>query len=226
MTLRERLYSEFVAGKSWLDWALLALGLALQILVFCLQPQSWVVVVSSLAGVFSVVLCSQGKISSFFFGFVQVSTYMLISYEARLYGEVAINIFYFLSMIYGVFSWRQSYDVHEETGEASLSPRRLDWLSGCLIALLTLTLSGVVGYLLGRFTDDSQPYLDAFTTVPAIAAQLLMVFRYRDQWFYWLAIDMVAAVMWFRADNLSMMALYLFWCIVCLYGFRNWSKQK
>lgn len=220
------LYREFVAGKSWRDWCFLSLGIVLQVLVFVFRPAGAILIVSGLAGVFSVVLCSQGKISSFFFGFVQVVTYIFITYNERLYAEVAINVFYFLTMVYGVFSWLRTYEVMPDSGQTVLRPRSLPLPWRLLCALAALLCSAVVGWLLQRYTDDSQPYLDAFTTVPAIVAQCLMVMRYRNQWYYWFLIDVLAVVMWCRAENWSMAALYLFWCMNCVYGLRNWKLNE
>jgi nicotinamide mononucleotide transporter len=86
-------------------------------------------------------------------------------------------------------------------------------------------MSVLTGWLLQRYTDDPQPYLDAFTTVPAIAAQILMVMAYREQWYLWLMVDVLALVMWLRAENYCMAAQYAFWCANCIYGYVQWTKS-
>lgn len=220
--VRKWFYSEFVAGKTWFDWCFLLLGLLLQVVVFCMDPQRPILIVSGIAGVFSVVLCSQGKISSFLFGFVQVITYLIISWQECLYAEVAMNVFYFVSMLYGVWGWKQSYSISADSQETVLETRHLPLLHGVVLLLLFSLLSVAAGWGLARYTNDSQPYFDAFTTVPAILAQLLMIGRYRDQWYYWLMIDILAAIMWARAENWSMSVLYVFWCMNCIYGYMNW----
>ena len=93
-----------------------------------------------------------------------------------------------------------------------------------LISMTLLLLSLLTGWLLHRFTDDPQPYLDAFTTVPAILAQILMVLAFREQWYLWLFVDILATVMWLRAGNYCMAAQYAFWCINCIYGLRQWKR--
>jgi len=223
--LSRALHSEFVAGRTPFDWCFLATGLAIQIVVFCLAPSAPVNIVSGIAGIFSVILCSQGKISSYFFGFLQVITYLIISYRQHLYGEVGINVFYFLSMIYGLFVWKSRYRVDEMTGSAELHARKLSvawWIT--IIALVTLGTI-LTGWFLDSGTDDSDPYLDAFTTIPAIAGQILMVFGYREQWFFWFCIDIASVWLWVRAGNWSMAALYAFWCANCINGFYHWTNS-
>ena len=75
-----------------------------------------------------------------------------------------------------------------------------------------------------RFTNDTQPYLDAFTTIPALVAQILMILVYREQWYIWLVVDLLATVMWIQAENYCMAAQYAFWCLNCIYGYVHWTR--
>ena len=93
-----------------------------------------------------------------------------------------------------------------------------------VLTLVVLILSAAVGWGLAHYTDDSQPYLDAFTTVPALVAQILMVLVFREQWYLWLLVDVLATVMWLRAGNYCMAAQYAFWCANCVYGYVQWTK--
>ncbi len=196
------------------------LGLAIQVIAFWLMPAHPLSLISGMLGICSVVLSAQGNILTFLFGFAQVATYTYLCCIERFYAEIALNAFYFLSMIYGVFVWRrrltnQSLQVQTRV----ISPR---WM--LLISVILLLLSLLTGWLLHRFTDDPQPYLDAFTTVPAILAQILMVLAFREQWYLWLFVDILATVMWLRAGNYCMVAQYAFWCINCIYGLRQWKR--
>ncbi len=217
-------------SKQWLRTnrnmlVLLAVGLSLQVLVYGLDADmfasprtAWITVVSGLAGVFSVVLCAQGRITTFAFGFIQITTYLWLSWQECLWAEVGMNIFYLLSQFYGIFAWRKRYTTE-------LQPRRLSRCALAWVLGVCVLLSVACGWLLQDFTNDSQPWLDAFTTIPAIAAQILMVMAYREQWGLWLVVDILAAVMWCVAGNYALAVLYLFWCVNCLYGWWYWGKS-
>jgi nicotinamide mononucleotide transporter len=71
---------------------------------------------------------------------------------------------------------------------------------------------------------SNQAYLDAATNVMAIVAQFLMIFRYREQWIWWVVIDIICIIMWFSVGNWSMVAMYIAWTINAIYGWYNWSK--
>ena len=202
-------------------WIFLILGLLVQVLTFVLMPDNPISLVSGMLGICSVVLGAQGNILTFVFGFAQVATYTYLCCIERFYAEIAINIYYFITMIYGVYCWRNRLSNNSlQVQTRRLSIKLLAW--GMLLIAL---FSWLTGWLLERFTDDPQPYMDAFTTVPAIAAQLLMVLAYREQWYLWLVVDVLAVVMWFRAENYCMAAQYVFWCVNCIYGYIQWTRQ-
>lgn len=202
-------------------WIFLILGLLVQVLTFVLMPDNPISLVSGMLGICSVVLGAQGNILTFVFGFAQVATYTYLCCVERFYAEIAINIYYFITMIYGVYCWRNRLSNNSlQVQTRRLSIKLIAW--GMLLIAL---FSWLTGWLLARFTDDPQPYMDAFTTVPAIAAQLLMVLAYREQWYLWLVVDVLAVVMWLRAENYCVAAQYVFWCVNCIYGYIQWTRQ-
>lgn len=202
-------------------WIFLFLGLIVQIITFCLMPHSPWALVSGMLGICSVVLGAQGNILTFVFGFAQVVTYTYLCCVERFYAEIAINIYYFFTMIYGVCCWRKRLS----DNSLQVQTRRLSRNIFPFLGIAIVVLSILAGWLIQRYTDDPQPYLDAFTTVPAIAAQILMVMAYREQWYLWLMVDVLALVMWLRAENYCMAAQYAFWCANCVYGYVQWTKS-
>jgi nicotinamide mononucleotide transporter len=74
-------------------------------------------------------------------------------------------------------------------------------------------------------TDDTQPLLDSVTTVPAFIGQILLTYRYREQWIFWFIIDVGSIIMWLIAGDYCMAAQFIFWSFNCIYGFYLWSKR-
>lgn len=202
-------------------WSFLLVGILVQCITYALMPDNPWSLVSGLLGICSVVLGAQGNILTFVFGFAQVGTYTYLCVQERFYAEIALNIFYFITMIYGVYVWKKRL-TKENT--LQIHTRKLSYKLAPVLVISVVLLSLVVGWLLQCYTDDPQPYLDAFTTVPAIVAQILMVLAFREQWYIWILVDILALVMWFRAGNYCMAAQYLFWCANCVYGYIQWSK--
>jgi len=216
------------------EWCFLAVGLLIQLVTYWVAIRGrWSAVsfqdtelsplslISGCLGVCSVCLCAQGKISSCVFGFAQVLTYTYICLRAHLYGEVAINIYYFFTMIYGVYVWRRRLNPDKDN---RVMTRRLAPHVLMAIVAVVAVLSVGVGWALKTYTNDPTPYLDAFTTLTAIVAQLLMIQTYRDQWFLWFAVDVTSVVMWLYIGDYCMTAQYAFWCCNCIFGYLRWRS--
>ena len=218
-----------MVSRRTFDIGFLTFGLLIQVVTYTitlshtplsLSPLS---LISGCLGVCSVCLASQGNILTFFFGFAQVGTYTWLCYTQRFYGEMAINAYYFATMIYGVFVWKKRLK-SEAANELTVTPRALSLHTILILVAATLVGSWLVGWGLAAWTDDTQPYLDAFTTVPALVAQVLMILVYREHWFIWLAVDILSVALWLRAGDYCMVAQYVFWCANCLYGLRRWNN--
>lgn len=213
-------------NRKILDYSFLTLGLLVQVVTYfisnSLSPGSLtpLSLISGLLGICSVCLASQGNILTYLFGFGQVGTYMALIVSQRFYGQIALNTFYLITMIYGVYVWKK----HLHADSRHVTPRQLRLPVMIVIAVSTLVLSWIAGWGMESWTQHEQPYLDAYTTIPALVAQVLMILVYREHWFVWLAVDVLNVVLWIRAGDYCMTAQYVFWCANCLYGLKRWKK--
>ena len=204
---------------SQFHYIMLLVGTITMVITYRFSDSSTLSVVSGFFGLFSVLLCSDKKVAFYLFGFAQLMTYVILCLEQRLYGEVAENIFYFVTMIYGLYHWIKYYNYDE----AKVEPRRMSSIQNQVVGILTIAGTVVLYYIL-KYTDDTQPFMDSITTIPAFIAQILMILRYRESWLYWFIIDVGSIVMWAVAGDWCMVAQFVFWTINCIYGFINWSK--
>lgn len=220
--IKEVLTKEFLRGYSLFDKCFMASMLLLQIIVYMIVPDSLIGIVCGISGVISTVLCAKGKISFYFIGFIQTITYLILAWQNKFYGEVIENIFYLVTMVWGIFVWKENLQ-EDETGSQEVKAKQFtltQWVSS-ILGTVVATIG--VGYWLTTI-GSQQAYTDACTNVLAIFAQLLMVRRYKEQWLWWLAIDILCLKMWFVAGNWSMFAMYIAWSINCIYGWYNWGK--
>lgn len=194
----------------------------LQIIVFIVSPDTVLNIIAGIAGVISVVLCAKGKTAFYFIGFVQTITYLILAWQNTFYGEVIENIFYLITMIWGIFIWKKNSET-TDNGAVNVKAKIFTIKQWILAIIGTILLTIITGMWLESI-GSAQAYTDAATNVLAIFAQLLMVRRYREQWLWWLIIDILCFKMWFVTENWSMVAMYIAWIINCIYGWYNWSK--
>lgn len=212
----------FWTGYSTFEKAFLALMLAMQIIVFCIAPDTPLNIIAGIAGVISVVLCAKGKIAFYFIGFVQTITYLFLAWQNCFYGEVIENVFYLVTMVWGIFVWKKN-SVTNADGTEDVKAKKFTPIMWILSVTGTIAATIGMGYFLNKI-GSAQAYTDAATNVMAIFAQLLMVRCYREQWIWWIVIDLFCIKMWFVAGNWSMVAMYVAWTANCVYGWYNWSK--
>ena len=235
MKFGQLLKEEFINGKGPVDWAMFAVGLALQVLAIVLgfisgTPDSVGLIISGLTGVISVVLCSQGKISFYIFGYIQLFTYVFcFALPQHLWGEFIENIMYATSMVIGMIIWAKNYRRRENSKTIEIKAKKLG-VKGNIITALIFVL-GTIGYwiflknvpMFGVL--DSQPFVDSITSVPAYIAQVFMVLGFREQWIYWLILDIGSVVLAARAGSWVMTFQFIFWVINCIYAWFKWSKS-
>lgn len=178
--------------------------------------------ISGMAGIISVVLCSQKKLTFYLFGFIQLATYLVVVTRERLWGEFAENIFYAVTMIAGIFIWLNNYN----KAKYEVTPRELSFKANVLIGMLFLFGTLALAFCLDIYTDDAYPWLDSISTVPAFIAQLLMIFGFREQWRYWLIVDVTSIVMWAVIGNPCMVMQFSLWTLNCIYGMYKWKEDS
>jgi nicotinamide mononucleotide transporter len=111
----------------------------------------------------------------------------------------------------------------KEDGSKDVNAKKFTLWQWVISVVGTIIATLAVGIWLDSI-GSNQAYLDAATNVMAIFAQLLMVWRYREQWIWWLFIDVICIIMWYNLENWSMVAMYIAWTANCIYGWYNWSK--
>lgn len=220
--LKTWLANTFWNGYSAAERLFLFSMVALQIIVFCITPDTPLNIIAGIAGVLSVVLCAKGRLAMYFIGFVQNFTYTALAFQNQFYGEVMEQVFYIATMIWGIFVWKANMEKNDD-GTESVMTKKFTPVQWTLSIIGTVIATIAFGYFLEGI-GSAQAYTDAATNVMALFAQLMMVRRYREQWIWWLVIDVFCIKMWFVAGNWSMVAMYIAWTINCIYGWYNWSK--
>ena len=216
--LKREMWDGFSLTEKLFMWGMVLL----QILVYIVAPDSWYGVAAGIAGCISVVLTAKGRWMMYPIGFIQNFTYTVLAFQNMFYGEVIEQMFYVVTMIWGMVAWAKNMSTNDD-GTQDVKTRKFG-----LVEWIVSIVGTVIGaYVFGRVLiamGAAQPYTDAATNVMALFAQIMMVKRYREQWIWWILIDLFCIKMWWVAGNWSMVAMYVAWTINCIYGWYNWTK--
>lgn len=228
--IKNCLKSEFVNGQTKFDWGFMIFGILLQVFAIVCgyltnTPDNAASIVSAITGVISVVLCAQGKISFYLFGYIQLFTYFFgVAIPNHLYGEIWENIFYLVTMIYGTYVWAKNYRKPQKNKSSKIISKKLG-KKGLIISNAIMIAGTIILGVILKQTNDPVPWFDALTTVPALTAQIFLMLGYREQWIGWVIEDVTSVIMFIIIGNWVMVAQYIFWTINCIYGWKKWSNE-
>lgn len=217
--MKQWLKNEFITGYNKFEHIFLLAMVLLQVIMYCIVPDTAIGMVCGIAGVICVVLTAKGKISSYVFNFIQTVTYMIICWNAGLYLEWGEQIFCFCACIYGIFAWKKNMST-----EQTVIAKKFKWWQWLVVAGITAVTTIGLGYFADIVLNSTLSYLDAFTVALAIIGQMLMTWRYREQWAMWIIINVTSIVMFIILKNWSMVTMYIAWTINAIYGWLNWTK--
>ena len=167
-------------------------------------------------GMLYTVLAGKGKAACFFFGLVNAPLYAMLSWRHGYYGDVALNVYYFAMMFPGLKAWccHRGQTAEEGVERTRLTLRQALRLSATLLAF-SILLWGVLHALGG-----TRPFCDSLTNVLSVAAMALTVRRAIEQWFLWIAVDLIEVVMWWKvwAETGNSVSLLLMWLLFLANG--------
>jgi len=192
-----------------------------------LAQMSWLEIVSVAFALAYLVLAIRQNILCWAAALISTLLSLVLFYDARLYPETALQVFYAVMAVYGWYQWRHGGRPGERAAAelpVSVWPMSYHALAfgGTLAAALAL------GTVLSR-TNAAFPYLDSFTSVGAVVTTYMVAKKVLENWIYWLVIDGITLyIYWQRALYLyaALFVVYLVLVVVGLYRWhRDWRAQ-
>ena len=187
---------------------------------------SFIGIIASLTGIWCVVLVAKGKIANYYFGIISVIAYAYVAFSRQYYGEVMLNMIYFLPMQFvGIFLWRKrmlSKKNDDIRVRYMTNKQRLLW------ALVTIAATILYGYFL-KYLGGNLPFFDSSSTVMSVIAMILMVFVFVEQWVLWILVDIVSVIMWFTVlinggNDIAVLVMWIAFLANAIYGLYNWIQ--
>jgi nicotinamide mononucleotide transporter len=180
---------------------------------------AWEVTAVVLALVY-LVLAIRENIACWFAAILSTSIYIVLMYQAGLYMESALQVFYIAMAIYGWYSWK-----HGEGPENRLpvSSWPLNRHIAPLVLILLFTLAS--GFALTRYSNAAMPYLDSFTTWGAIVTTWMVARKIIQNWHYWFIIDSVSVYLYVSRGLWLTALLFVLYLVLIVIGYRQWRKS-
>jgi nicotinamide mononucleotide transporter len=148
-----------------------------------------------------------------------VTLYLFVFWDAKLYSDALLQIFFFVLNVYGLANWLRSRREAGEVVVAVLSGReRALWLAGTIAASLAW------GWVMMRFTDAAAPVWDALIAGMSVSAQLLLARRRLENWILWIAVDLIAIPLYWSRGLGPTALLYVLFLGLAVAGLMGWWR--
>ncbi len=183
-------------------------------------------IIGTIVGLVYLYLEYKASIHLWIAGIVMPAIYIFIYWQAGLYADFGINVYYLLAALYGWFLWK--YGNKNKCSESSNGnelpisniPKRLIFPS-IMVFVLTFIL---ILYILLSFTDSNVPYLDSFTTALSIVGMWMLAKKFIEQWWVWIVVDLVSAGLYVYKELYLTSGLYALYAVIAFLGYLNWKK--
>lgn len=142
-------------GFTTYEKAMFGLFLLVQIgifIYFWLQEgdADWLNIIAGISGVLCVIMSAKGRLSTFFYGLIQVVSYGWISYEHKYYGEVGLQVVFGIFQFVGLYFWLKNMHSDQLTDDPNVrevESRGLDTRGWLLTAGITAMIYGAIVYI-------------------------------------------------------------------------------
>lgn len=168
-------------------------------------------------------------------GIVMQALGIVLYYQKGLYADCGMEFYYLAMSVYGLWRWQAAVHTHTDkrTNKSAETPTTIrslfssahDRRLAMLGALVFVLLWAFIYWLLVTFTDSTVPLADSFTTALSIIGMWALAHKYLEQWFVWIAVDIVTSVLYFYKDIPFKASLYALYVVIAVMGYVSWRKK-
>jgi nicotinamide mononucleotide transporter len=194
------------------------IGQWMDLLASQFREVGWLQWAGLILGVAEVLLARNNNILLYPAGIVASAISVFLLWEAGLYGESVLSLYYVVMSFYGWWYWIKKK--HLPPVKISYSSRR-DWTW-----VISIAVGGyfILYFILSYYTPSTVPYWDALVTSTAWAGMWLLARRKIENWILLNISNAVAVPLLFYKGLPLYALLTIFLFIVAVQGYFRWAK--
>ncbi|WP_077197393.1 nicotinamide riboside transporter PnuC [Prevotella ihumii] len=155
-------------------------------------------------------------------GIIMPAVYTVVYYEAGLYADFGMQIYYILAAVYGYLYW-QFGKRHKTQEEVKISRFPRHKLLPSFIVFFALW--GLSYFILITFTNSTVPVLDSFGNSLSFLGLWALAKKYIEQWWIWIVADVELAALYVYKGIPFTAGLYALYAVIALAGYYKWKKM-
>lgn len=160
-------------------------------------------------------------------GIIYVLISFVIFWQARLYGDFILHIFFLVLNIYGWYAWingqgdQGELQVSYMTKKSSIITMLISIVGIILFAQFLIHLPNI----LLDIEAASLPYWDSTTSILSVTGMWLTTKKKIENWYYWLLVDVLATGIYFYKDLYFYSLLYFIYIGLAVAGYIAWRRS-
>lgn len=180
----------------------------------------WLDIVTTVLGLAYILLEYRASVWMWAVGFAMQALGIVLYYQKGLYADCGMEFYYLAMTVYGWWKWIRKSPVRGDL-RITRFPMRLvlPWL------MIIGVIWGIIYWLLVTFTNSNVPLADSFTTALSIVGIWALAHKYLEQWFIWIAVDVVTSVLYFYKDIPFKASLYALYVVIAVFGYIKWRRM-
>lgn len=165
-----------------------------------------------------VLLARKNNVNNYLFGIAGVLIALYLKFNAHLYAEFTLELYYLVMSVYGWIFWKYGNQKTEVPVSYSDSSERFkSW--GIVVGTFSLF------YLfLTIYTKSDVPIWDSAVAAFAWAGMWLLAKRKIENWIFLAVSNIISIPLMIHKDFYLYAVLYTFLLIVAIFGYINWKK--
>lgn len=182
---------------------------------------NWLEVLGTLLGLIYIYQEIKASIYLWITGIVMPVIYCVVYWQAGLYADVGIQVYYIVAAVYGLLVWKFFRSKSGNTMRIKhLPPKKYPSYLGLFVVSYI-----VIVYILIFYTDSDVPFLNALDTSLAVVGLILLARKYIEQWIAWIVVDFICVGLFIIKGIYFTAALYALYTVLAVYGYHVWKRK-
>lgn len=170
-------------------------------------------------GAICVWLVTRGNIWNWPIGLANNIFFGILFWRAGLFADFGLQGVYFALGIWGWWQWLRGGPDHGALKVTRTT--HCEWIR-LLIGIPAATF-GLRELLI--VVNGAAPFWDALTTILCLAAQYLLCRKRFENWWFWIAADLIYVPLYLNRNLPLTAVLYAAFIVLCLIGLRRWKQE-
>ena len=157
-------------------------------------------------------------------GIIMPAIDIFLYYEAGLYADFGMAIYYTLAALYGYAVWKWGKK-RGTAADEQLPITRFPKRKVLPVALLFAVAWAAIYEILIHFTNSDVPITDSFANALSFVGLWALARKYLEQWMVWIVVDVVLSALYIYKGIPFKASLYALYVVIAVAGYFKWKKM-